>query len=299
MAGNETAQSLPAWFKQPVPRAGEMADVEKLLRELRLHTVCDGARCPNRGYCYSHHTATFMILGNACTRNCTFCNVTQGKPLTVEPDEPVRVAEAIRRLKLSYVVITSVTRDDLPDGGAAHFAATIESIHFSMPEVKVEVLVPDFKGNLSSIVAVMDAQPDIFAHNLETCPRLYPEVRPKANYQRSLEVLGAAKQYNPQVITKSALMLGLGEARDEVIRVMNDLRSTGCDLFTLGQYLAMRTRHPVVRYLAPEEFEEYEQIALKAGFKAVASAPLVRSSFKAAELHDTAYPIDKKSGARN
>jgi lipoyl synthase len=286
--GQEQPRRLPAWFKQPLPRVGETAGVEKLLRELRLHTVCDGARCPNRGFCYSHGTATFMILGDVCTRNCTFCNVTQGKPLNVEKDEPERITEAIRRLNLSYVVITSVTRDDLPDGGARLFGATIESVHRELPWVKVEVLTPDFKGRVSSVLTVMDARPEVFAHNLETVPRLYNEVRPLADYQRSLEVLRAAKGAYPDAITKSALMLGLGETRDEVIAVMQDLREAGCDLFTLGQYLAMRTRHPVIRYLPPEEFTEYEIIALKAGFKAVASAPLVRSSFKAAELYNRA-----------
>jgi len=295
MPEQDLPQRLPAWFKQPVPRVGETAGVEKLLRELRLHTVCDGAMCPNRGFCYSHGTATFMILGDVCSRNCTFCNVKQGRPAPVEEDEPKRVTAAIRRLNLNYVVITSVTRDDLPDGGAALFAATIESVHLELPNVKVEVLVPDFKGLTSSIKTVMDARPEVFAHNLETVPRLYSEVRPLADYHRSLEVLRTAKKAYRDAVTKSALMLGLGETRDEVMAVIKDLREAGCDLFTLGQYLAMRTRHPVVRYLPPEEFIEYENIALEAGFTAVASAPLVRSSFKAAELFDKA---DKLAGEK-
>jgi len=296
MTENDLAQRLPAWFKQPIPRVGETAGVEKLLRELKLHTVCDGARCPNRGFCYSHGTATFMILGDFCTRNCTFCNVSQGRPLPVENDEPSRVTEAIRRLGLSYVVITSVTRDDLPDGGATHFAATIESVHQNLPDVRVEVLVPDFKGRTAAIETVMTARPEVFAHNLETVPRLYHEVRPQADYQRSLEVLRAAKKTNAAAITKSALMLGLGETREEVIAAMRDLREAGCDLFTLGQYLAMRTRHPVVRYLPPEEFAEYELLALDLGFSAVASAPLVRSSFKAAELYSKAREERRQTG---
>lgn len=294
MTENDLPRRLPEWFKQPLPRVGETAGVEKLLRELRLHTVCDGARCPNRGFCYSHGTATFMILGDVCSRECTFCNVTQGRPLPLEEDEPERITEAVRRLNLQYVVVTSVTRDDLPDGGAGLFARTVEAVHRDLPRVKVEVLVPDFKGNESAIQTVMDSRPEVFAHNLETVPRLYPEVRPLADYQRSLEVLRAAKKSSPGAVTKSALMLGLGETQREVLGVMRDLRSAGCDLFTLGQYLAMRTRHPVARYLPPEEFAEYEQLALEAGFRAVASAPLVRSSFKAAELYIKAISADNQ-----
>ena len=277
-------QRLPEWFKQPVPRVGETAGVERLLRELKLHTVCDGARCPNRGFCYSHDTATFMIMGDCCTRNCTFCNVSQGKPALLEVDEPARVTEAVRRLGLKYVVITSVTRDDLPDGGAAHFARTIEAVHRTLPGVEVEVLVPDFKGETAAVECVLEALPAIFSHNLETVPRLYPEVRPLADYRRSLEVLRTAKKAHFPVITKSALMLGLGETREEVLSVMRDLREADCDMLTLGQYLAMRSRHPVIRYLLPEEFVEYEKIAREMGFRAAAAAPLVRSSFKAAEL---------------
>jgi lipoic acid synthetase len=275
---------LPVWFKQKIPRAGETAGVERLLRELGLHTVCDGARCPNRGYCYSHGTATFMIMGDYCTRRCTFCAVSKGAPLALDPQEPAHIAEAVRRLDLSYVVITSVTRDDLPDGGAAHFAQTITALRQALPEVKIEVLVPDFKGDAACIETVMSANPDIFAHNLETVPRLYAEVRPLADYARSLEVLSQAKKLGGKTLTKSALMLGLGETREEVLRVLSDLRQAGCDLFTLGQYLATPRQRPVARFLHPDEFAEYERICLDMGFKAVASAPLVRSSFKAAEL---------------
>jgi lipoic acid synthetase len=282
-------QHLPGWFKQPIPRVGETAEVERLLRDLGLNTVCDGARCPNRGYCYSHNTATFMILGDTCTRNCTFCNVTKGEPKPVQADEPVRVAGAVGQLGLKYVVVTSVTRDDLDDGGASQFARTIRSIHSSLHEVKVEVLVPDFNGSTDSLNTVILAGPDVFAHNIETVPRLYSRIRPLADYHRSLLLLKAAKELNAPV-TKSALMLGLGETRTEVLKSFQDLLDAGCDLLTLGQYLGTRQCHPVFRFLTPDEFEEYGRIALEMGFKAVASAPLVRSSFKAAELYRKLVP---------
>ncbi|OGO16998.1 MAG: lipoyl synthase [Chloroflexi bacterium RBG_16_48_7] len=281
-------QKLPVWFKQQIPRAGEIASVERLLKDLRLHTVCDGAHCPNKGFCFSRGTATFMIMGDTCTRNCTFCAISKGGPSQLDTNEPSHITEAVRRLALRYVVITSVTRDDLPDGGASHFARTIESLHRIVPQVKVEVLVPDFEGDPSSIKTVMQARPEVFSHNLETVPSLYHEVRPMADYRRSLEVLGQAKQINADAVTKSALMLGLGETHDEVVSVMQDLREVGCNLLTLGQYLAPPDHHPVIRFLPPAEFAEYEQIGLKVGFSAVASAPLVRSSFKAAELFDRA-----------
>jgi lipoic acid synthetase len=283
---------LPAWFKQKIPLAGETAGVENLLRGLALHTVCDGARCPNKGLCYSQGTATFLIMGDTCTRNCTFCNVHQGRPAPLDPAEPEHLTEAVRHLGLNYVVITSVTRDDLPDGGAEHFALTLQSLHRALPQVRVEVLVPDFKGSAAAVRTVMAAHPQVFAHNLETVPRLYNEVRPRADYRRSQDVLRLAKQCQPVSVTKSALMLGLGETRDEVLAALEDLRAAGCDLLTLGQYLAMPSRHPVVRYLPPAEFAEYEQLGLDAGFIAVASAPLVRSSFRAGELYDRAKSIN-------
>lgn len=289
-------QRLPVWFKQEVPRAGETAGVERLLKDLNLHTVCDGAHCPNKGYCFSHGTATFLIMGDTCTRNCTFCAIDRGNPSPLDEHEPSKVAEAVKRLGLSYVVITSVTRDDLPDGGATHFARTVECVHQIRPRVKVEVLVPDFKGVLSSIKAVLKARPEVFAYNLETVSRLYFEVRPMAGYKRSLEVLRQAKEISAGVVTKSALMLGLGETQDEVVSVMHDLREVGCDLFTLGQYLAPPRRYPVVRFLSPDEFTEYERIALKAGFSTVASAPLVRSSYRAAELFSRAMEKQPAAG---
>jgi lipoic acid synthetase len=287
-----TAVPLPPWFKQKIPRAGQVAGVQNLLRGLGLHTVCDGARCPNRGLCFSQGTATFLIMGDTCTRNCTFCNVHQGSPAPLDTAEPEHLTEAVRRLGLNYVVVTSVTRDDLPDGGAEHFARTLGALHRVLPLVRVEVLVPDFKGSEEAVRTVMVARPQVFAHNLETVPRLYLEVRPKADYKRSLDVLRLAKHCQLAAVTKSALMLGLGETRDEVLAALRDLRAAGCDLLTLGQYLAMPGRHPVVRYLPPAEFAEYERLALAAGFVAVASAPLVRSSFRAGELYDRAQSIN-------
>ncbi len=282
-------QRLPEWFKQKIPRAGETSDVERLLHGLSLHTVCEGAHCPNIGQCFSQGTATFMIMGEVCTRNCTFCAVKKGGPPPLDHQEPEHVTEAVRQLGLSYVVITCVTRDDLLDGGAGHFADTITSLHRQIPELIVEVLVSDFKGNTQSIKTVMDAGPDVFSHNIETVPRLYAGVRPLANYQRSLDVLKIAKDMDSNIITKTGIMLGLGENQSEVITVIRDLIQSGCDLLTLGQYLApSASHHPVVRFVTPEEFAEYEVIGLKEGFKGVASAPLVRSSFRAAELFNKA-----------
>ncbi len=282
-------QRLPVWFKQRIPRAGETTRVERLLTGLNLHTVCQGAHCPNMGQCFTSGTATFMIMGDVCTRNCTFCAVGKGKPLPLDEHEPAHVAEAVKTLGLNYVVITCVTRDDLADGGAAHFAETVKSLHAAVPGLRVEVLVSDFKGSHESVKIVAESAPEVFAHNLETVPRLYPFVRPMADYRRSLEVLRRAKELNPALVTKSGLMLGLGEEQAEVIAVMRDLRQAGCELLSLGQYLApSQSHHPVVEFVTPERFAEYEQIGLREGFKGVASAPLVRSSFRAGELYDRA-----------
>lgn len=283
------SQRLPEWFKQKIPRAGETSSVESLLSELKLHTVCEGAHCPNLGECFSHGTATFMIMGEICTRNCTFCAVKKGVPTPLDPEEPQHITEAVSHLGLGYVVITCVTRDDLADGGAAHFASTVEALHGAMPGLKVEVLVSDFQGNIESVRTVLAANPDVFAHNLETVPCLYPEVRPMADYRRSLDILKIARELAPGIITKSGVMLGLGETREEVIEVMRDLRQAGCDLLSLGQYLApSHNHHSVVRFVTPDEFAEYERIGLEEGFKGVASAPLVRSSFRASELYERA-----------
>ena len=255
-----------------------------LLDGLSLHTVCQSAHCPNMGRCFSQKTATFLILGDVCTRNCTFCAVTTGSPSPVDGNEPQRLLDAVERLGLRYVVITSVTRDDLADGGAAQFATAIGLLH--RQGVTVEVLIPDFLGSPEAAGTVTSARPEVVSHNIETVPRLYPEVRPGADYQRSLRLLGAMKGMNPEVVTKSGLMLGLGETRDEVIVVMNDLRQARCDLLTIGQYLQPSPwHHPVVRFVPPDEFSEYQRIGRDMGFIDVASAPLVRSSFQAAELY--------------
>ena len=276
---------LPEWFKQRIPRAGEMTKVTALLNELELNTVCQSAMCPNMYQCFTRNTATFMILGNVCTRNCTFCAVNKGLPNKPDVREPSHVADAVIRLGLKYAVITSVTRDDLPDGGASHFRNVIELIHEKSPGTGVEVLVPDFAGNTSAVQSVVAVNPEVLNHNIETIPRLYSAIRPMASYRQSLEVLNHAKQIKPAQITKSGIMLGLGESRDEVLEVMRDLRQSGCDLLTLGQYLApSSSHHPVHIYIHPEEFSSYIEPALEMGFAAVASAPMVRSSYRAEEL---------------
>ena len=276
---------LPDWFKQRMPRAGEMADVSSVLADLKLNTVCQSAICPNMCQCFARKTATFMIMGNICTRNCTFCAIAKGKPSELEADEPERIAAAVGRLSLKYVVITSVTRDDLSDGGAAHFAKTIEAIHSACPETLVEVLVPDFQGLSSALETVADARPAVINHNIETVPRLYKEVRPLANYHRSLDLISKIKEIDSRIVTKSGIMLGLGETREEVLEAMKDLRFSGCNLLTLGQYLAPSSQHhQVVSYVTPDEFSSYVRPGLDMGFSGVASAPLVRSSYRAVEL---------------
>ena len=276
---------LPPWFNQRIADPAQVLPVKGLLDGLSLHTVCESALCPNLGGCFSRGTATFLILGNTCTRHCTFCAVNKGSPPPLDKEEPHHLLEAVEKLDLKYVVITSVTRDDLPDGGAAHFAETVRLIHENRPETKVEVLIPDFRGSIEAIKAVVGARPDVLNHNIETVPRLYPEVRPQADYQRSIELLATARKLNSTIITKSGLMLGLGESQDEVLAVMRDLREAACDLLTIGQYLQPSPQHhPIIRFVPPEEFSEYEDIGQGMGFAAVASAPLVRSSFRAAEL---------------
>jgi lipoic acid synthetase len=280
---------LPPWFNQKIADPAVMLPMKELLDGLSLHTVCENALCPNIGGCFTRGTATFLILGNVCTRNCTFCAVSKGLPLPVDAAEPQHLLEAVEKLNLRYVVITSVTRDDLSDGGASQFAETIRLIHAKRPGTLVEVLIPDFHGSRDALKTVIDARPDVLNHNVETVPRLYPEVRPQADYHRSIELLAMAKRLNPQIVTKSGLMLGLGEAKGEVITVMQDLRKAACDLLTIGQYLQPSpAHHPVVRFIPPEEFGEYEGLGREMGFSAVASAPLVRSSFKAAELYKQA-----------
>jgi lipoyl synthase len=275
---------IPGWAKKKY-NLGDLVAVKKQLRELNLNTVCESARCPNIGECFKKPTATFMILGDVCTRRCRFCSVGKGAPKPVDPAEPGNIAEAARRLGLRHVVITSVTRDDLPDGGAGQFAEVVRRLKEGFPEMIVEVLTPDFGGSGDSLRTVMEAGPHIFNHNLETVPRLYRTVRPQAVYTRSLEVLRRAGEMATGVYTKSGLMVGLGESFDEVVDVMRDLRAAGCGLLTIGQYLRpMKENIEVAEYVAPETFERYRDAALSLGFVSAACAPFVRSSYNAEEV---------------
>lgn len=278
---------LPSWLKRPLPKGNGNFFTHDLLRELRLETVCENARCPNRPECYARRTATFMILGNTCTRPCGFCAVPRGTPEDVEDDEPSRVAEAALRLGLRHVVITSVTRDDLPDGGADHFHRCVVAVR-ERTGGAVEVLTPDFLGNEAAIDRVLEAKPEVYNHNVETVPRLYRKVRGRAEYQRSLDLLAHVKARSPETVTKSGLMLGLGETVEELLDVLSDLRSVSCDVLTLGQYLAPTLKHvPVVRYLPPDEFDALAVLARSLGFRQVASGPFVRSSYHADEMVDS------------
>jgi len=272
----------PEWIK--VRSTGTHA-TRKVLRHHGVSTVCEEARCPNQGRCFSKSTATFMILGDRCTRNCSFCAVESSKPLPPDPHEPERIANAALTLGLEYVVITSVTRDDLPDGGAGQFAKSIYAARKINNTIKIEVLVPDFKGNIEAIKTVLDAGPDVFNHNVETVPGLYSTVRPMADYPTSINILKTAKKLYPGIKTKSGIMLGLGEKEPEVLSVIKDLRDAGCDFLTIGQYLQPRRNNlPVVEYIKPEVFEQYRIKGLEMGFKAVASSPLTRSSMDAGEM---------------
>ena len=280
---------LPRWLKREVPKGNADHFTSRLLEELNLETVCDNAKCPNRMECYSQKTATFMILGNVCTRPCGFCAVKRGRPDELEMDEPDRLAEAALRLGLKHVVITSVTRDDLDDGGAEHYVQCIQKVR-EKTSATVEVLTPDFIGKEEALDRVIDAAPDVFNHNTETVPRLYRRVRgPQSVYRWTLELLGRIKDRNPKIKTKSGLMLGLGESRDEVLDVLADLRSVACDFLTLGQYLQpSETRYlPVVRYIPPAEFEELGKLAKSLGFVKVASGPFVRSSYHARDMAES------------
>ncbi len=274
---------LPSWLKRPMPQPG-MAYTSNVISDLRLETVCESAKCPNRTECWSKQTATFMILGNVCTRPCGFCSVPKGKTETLQADEPARVAEAAERLGLQYVVITSVTRDDLSDGGAEHFYECVLAVR-ERTGAKVEVLTPDFLGNRAAISRVIASRPDVFNHNTETVPRLYHRVRRNAEYQRTLDLLKQVKDEAPDMPTKSGLMLGLGETLDELLDVFADLRAVGCNMLTLGQYLQPTPDHlPVERFVPPEEFDEIGVLAKRLGFGMVASGPFVRSSYHAGEM---------------
>ena len=273
----------PDWLRVRLPGGENYEELKGIMRGLELHTVCEEAHCPNIGECWNARTATFMILGDTCTRACGFCAVKTGRPLTLDLAEPGRVAEAVERMGLKHAVITSVNRDELEDGGASIFAGTIRQIRRRLPECGIEVLIPDFMGSEAALEKVMRARPDILNHNVETVPRLYPQVRPKARYERSLELLRRAKRMDATVFTKSGIMLGLGEERDEVLQVFRDMRAHDVEILTVGQYLRPSLNHlPIVRYWTPGEFAELKLEALKLGFRHVESGPLVRSSYHAA-----------------
>jgi len=276
----------PPWLKKRIPPFADLIKVKSILRGTALHTVCEEARCPNLGECFARGTATILILGKICTRSCGFCAVQHGAPAPPNEEEPQEAAEVIRKMGLLYVVITSVTRDDLSDGGASFFAQTIRAIRKADRKIRVEILIPDFKGDISSLKTVLKEAPDVLNHNIETIPRLYPKVRPQADYIRSLHLLERVKKSHSTILTKSGLMLGLGETQEEVLDLFQDLRKAGCNFLTIGQYLQPRPdRLEVLRYVPPEEFEDYKKIGEKMGFR-VAAGPFVRSSFYAAQMFE-------------
>ncbi|HZS50993.1 MAG TPA: lipoyl synthase [Bryobacterales bacterium] len=274
----------PPWLKAPAPAGENYRELKALVTRLNLHTVCESAACPNIGECWNARTATFMILGNVCTRRCGFCAVQKGAPLVVDYDEPRRVAEAAKALGLRYAVITSVNRDDRKDGGAELFALVIAAVREQVPGCRIEVLIPDFQGSREALHTVLEARPDVLNHNIETIPRLYRQVRPGARYERSLDILAGAKRMAPEMPVKSGMMLGLGETGAEILAVMRDLARCGVDILTLGQYLRPSPRHlPIVRYYEPREFEAFRRAGLELGFAHVEAGPLVRSSYRAAQ----------------
>ncbi len=285
---------LPEWARKSRTHFESLHALKTDLRRLNLHTVCESARCPNIHECFNRRAATFMILGNLCTRGCGFCSVPKGHPakqdMRLDPAEPANVARMAAAMDLRYVVITSVNRDDLPDGGSTHFAETVREVKAALPLARVEVLTPDFCGDTEAVARVLDAAPDVFNHNMETVPRLYRKVRPQARYQQSLDVLAAARAHRPGVLTKSGFMVGLGESRDEAHQLLRDLRDVDTDVATIGQYLQPTRRNlPVAEYLAPERFEEYRAFGLSLGFRMVFSGPLVRSSYMADVVSDAAH----------
>jgi lipoyl synthase len=275
----------PEWLRAKLPAGENYEDLRHLMREQRLHTVCEEARCPNIGECWNHRTATFLLLGEICTRGCRYCAIAKGKPKPLDEQEPDRIAEAVAYLQLRHAVLTAVNRDDQPDGGAHIFAASIRKIRERLPECKVEVLIPDFEGNWAALQAVMDARPDVLNHNIETVPRLFRRFRPKAGYRQSLELLARARAIGGKdMVTKSGIMVGAGETNDEVLAVMDDLRAADVDVMTIGQYLAPSVTHwPIARYVTPAEFVAFKEQGLRRGFKHVESGPLVRSSYHAHE----------------
>jgi lipoic acid synthetase len=277
----------PPWLRQRLPAGGEYERVKDLVTNGKLHTVCQEAKCPNIFDCFSHKTATFLILGSRCTRNCRFCNIEPGPSEPPDPEEPARIARVAEEMGLRYVVLTSVTRDDVPDGGASLFAETIQEIRKRNPSAAVEVLIPDFQGDKNALITVLKAKPDVLNHNVETVPRLYAKVRPQAVYSRSLQLLERSNRFDPTIPTKSGLMLGLGETPEEITQTLKDIRGVGCSIITIGQYLQPTTDHlPIERYVPPEEFESWKKRALEMGFKEVASGPFVRSSYHAKDLFE-------------
>ncbi|MEX0762988.1 MAG: lipoyl synthase [Dehalococcoidia bacterium] len=280
---------LPEWFKVPAPGGENYLDLKKRFRGAKLHTVCEEAACPNIGDCWGRRTATFMILGDTCTRACSYCNVKTGWPGTLDAAEPFRLAQTVQEMDLKYTVVTSVDRDDLPDAGAGIFAMSIREIHRLTPNCKVEVLIPDFGGSQDSLAAVVKAQPEVLNHNIETVRRVFKKVRPKGDYDLSLELIRRVKEIDPRMPTKSGMMVGLGETMDEVLETMRDLRAVDCDLLTVGQYLRpSQKHHPLIRFYHPREFEQLRDEGMKMGFKHVAAGPLVRSSYHADEQHEAA-----------
>jgi lipoic acid synthetase len=295
----DTPVRKPSWLKVRAPGGQNYAQIRTMMRELGLHTVCEEARCPNIGECWEHKAATFMILGDVCTRNCTYCAVAHGTPAPFDPVEPVRLAEAVARMGLQHVVITSVDRDDLPNGGAEAFAGCITEIRARLPETTVEVLIPDFKGSERALQLVMDARPDILNHNLETAERLYRLARPGGRYERALALLAAARRMVPDGLTKSGIILGMGEEWDEVVGCMRDLRRSDVNILTLGQYLRPTNGHlPVARYYTPEEFAELHDIGMRLGFTHVQASPLTRSSYHAWEQATAAGRAERSEGPR-
>ena len=280
---------LPQWLKVTMPGGPGYLELKRLMRGQQLHTVCEEAHCPNIGECWERGTATFMILGDICTRRCHYCAVTTGRPQGLDLQEPARLAATVQELGLRYCVITSVNRDDLPDGGAFIFAACINRIRSQSPDCKVEVLIPDFAGSQDALARVMAARPDVLNHNIETARRLFPRVRPKGDYRRSLDLLAQAKELTPDAVTKSGIIVGMGETKDELVATLADLRAVDCDLLTVGQYLRPSAKHlPIDRFYHPDEFAELARIGREMGFKHVAAGPLVRSSYHADEQHNAA-----------
>lgn len=287
----------PDWLRKRLPTGVITKRVEETLLKNSLHTICQEGCCPNQGECFARGVATFLIMGNVCTRNCRFCAVTSGKPAPPDPGEPERLADEINRMGIRFVVITSVTRDDLPDGGAGHFIEVIHALREKCPEVGIEILIPDFNGLPSAVRSIVDAGPEVINHNIETVPRLYPEVRPLADYDQSLGVIRMIRETDEYMVTKSGIMLGLGETLEEVKMVMADLLKVGCDILTIGQYLRPSADHyPVAEYIRPEIFDEYKRIGLEMGFRDVASGSFVRSSYRAIDSYRRAAGTDKRRG---